>query len=220
MSQTQVPVWDLPVRVVHWGMAALLPCLWWTAENAEMRWHMRFGLLLLFLVLFRLAWGVLGSRTARFVTFVRRPTAALGYLLGRRGAVAPQIGHNPAGAWSVVALLAVLAMQLVTGLFAGDPYDGATGPLNHLVGVMRADWLTDWHHLLFDAVLVLVGIHLAAIGFYTLIRREVLIEPMFTGRRMVEKGVAGNEPAPAWRALLCAILAAMVVGWVASSPGV
>ncbi|MDJ0642428.1 MAG: cytochrome b/b6 domain-containing protein [Erythrobacter sp.] len=207
-----VDVWDLPVRLCHWAFALLVPAMWWTAENSEWGWHKRLGLLLLGLLLFRIVWGVVGSPTARFASFVRGPAAILAYLRsGSNGA----IGHNPLGAVSVVVLLLAMLVQVSLGLFAGDPFDGATGPLNPLVGVLTADMLTDWHETFFDAIVVLIGLHLAAIAYYAAIKRNNLIGPMIGGKRTVESDVVGNAPAM-WKAVLLSMaIAAGATAWIA-----
>ncbi|MEP0190579.1 MAG: cytochrome b/b6 domain-containing protein [Erythrobacter sp.] len=209
--ESNVRVWDLPVRVSHWGFALLVPAMWYTAEYSHWGWHKRFGLVLLGLLVFRFLCGCFGTRTARFVSFVKGPRAVLAYL---RGHGASGVGHTPIGALSVVALLLAMSVQVGMGLFAGDPYDGATGPLNILVGVETADWLTNTHEWFYWVVLGLVALHLAAIAFYTLIRRKKLIVPMITGKRQSD-AAQGNDP-EAWGTTLAGM--AMAVGvsiWVA-----
>ena len=178
-----------------------------------MGWHMRIGLALLFVLVFRILWGFLGSQTARFSSFIKGPAGVWNYLSGKT--IHNGIGHNPLGALSVIALLGILAAQVTLGLFAGDPFDGATGPLNDKVGVMTADWMTDWHETLFDAILALVAVHIAAICFYWVIKRNNLVTPMVTGKRGV--GVAGAQgitSVPVWRIGLCLSLAAALTAWV------
>jgi cytochrome b len=209
-----VRVWDLPVRICHWSFVALLPVLWWTAENSEMGWHMRAGTLLLALVMFRILWGFVGSSTARFTSFVKGPGAVITYLRSIRNEHGKVLGHNAAGGWSVVALLLVLGTQASLGLFAGDPFDGATGPLNDLVGVTTAGQLTDWHETLFNVILALVGLHIAAIAFYLLGLGDNLIRPMISGRRSAAELPSAMAPVSAWRALACAAVAAGVALWV------
>lgn len=211
--QHTVRVWDLPVRLCHWAFALLIPAMWWTAENSEWAWHKRLGLLLLGLLIFRITWGLVGSRTARFASFVRGPGAILSYL---RGETSGSIGHNPLGALSVVALLLAMLLQVSFGLFAGDPFDGATGPLNPLVGVMTADMLTDWHEAFFDVVVVLVGVHLAAIVFYAAVKRDNLIAPMVSGKRAVSNDTEGIAPTSLRAVLLAAAVAVGLVAWIAS----
>lgn len=221
MLTTRIRVWDLPVRICHWSFAILVPAMWWTAENGEMGWHMRLGIVLLALLVFRILWGFAGSSTARFVQFIRGPGKVLSYLVGRTKWPASAIGHNPAGGWSVVAMLSAMLAQVIFGLFAGDPYDGATGPLNEMVGVMTADMLTDWHHTFFYVVLALVALHLLAIAFYAGIKREDLVRPMVTGEREALGGVAGIRKVPAWRGLACAAISLALAWWVWSgAPGV
>lgn len=210
----RVRVWDLPVRICHWSFVVLVPIMWWTAENSEMRWHMRAGTLLLALLLFRILWGFFGSSTARFTSFVKGPGAVIAYLRGIWDKHGEVLGHNPAGGWSVVALLLVLSTQVTLGLFAGDPFDGATGPLNDLVGVSTAGQFTDWHELLFNVILALVGLHVAAIAFYLMGLGDNLIGAMISGKRDASEVPAAMAPVPAWRAFACAAVAAGVAAWV------
>lgn len=210
-SQTHIRIWDWPLRISHWGFALLIPAMWYTAEYSHWGWHKRLGLVLLGVLVFRILWGILGTRTARFASFVKGPGAVLNYLRGRGD---HGIGHSPLGALSVVALLSAMLAQVVMGLFAGDPYDGMTGPLNNLVSIATADWLTDTHKWFYWVVLGLVALHLAAIAFYTVIKRASLLGPMVTGSR-VSDGEEGNDT-PKLAAMLLAIsLAVGVAAWIA-----
>ncbi|WP_323982166.1 cytochrome b/b6 domain-containing protein [Novosphingobium aureum] len=216
-AANRVRLWDLPVRIVHWSFAGLIPALWWTAENDEMAWHMRLGTVLLGLLVFRILWGFAGSSTARFANFVRSPGAVFRYLasLFGKGPHALSIGHNAAGGWSVVALLGLMSLQVSLGLVAGDPDYGSAGPLNHLVGFEFAYDATEWHtELVFNLILVFVGLHLVAIAFYRIVRRDNIIAPMVTGSRPVPQGFTGMTPAPAWRILACALAALVLVAWI------
>lgn len=211
-----IRVWDWPVRLTHWSFALLIPALWWSAENSQWALHKRFGLALLGLLVFRVLWGFVGTRTARFASFVKGPGAVLAYLRGQAGAAAETIGHNPLGALSVLGLLGVMAVQVSTGLFAGDPYDGATGPLNPLVGVMTADAITEWHEWFYWVVLGMVALHLTAITFYAVAKQNDLISPMVSGRKIVKgQGVEDNGSAPLGRFVMAAGLAAGLVFWIA-----
>ncbi len=214
MSGTSVNIWDLPVRICHWSFVILIPALWWTAEEGEMGWHMRLGIVLLGLAVFRVLWGFAGSSTARFASFVRGPATVLAYLRSMNSPRDPIVGHNPLGGWSVLALLGAMLLQTGLGLFSGDPYDGATGPLNHLVGVMTADSLTEWHESFFNVLLALVGIHLLAVLFYLAVKRDNLVHPMVTGRRAMPGEAGGMQPVPAWRFLLCLLAAALFALWL------
>ena len=213
MATKPVKVWDWPVRVTHWSFALIVPAMWITAENSEWGWHTRLGHVLLGLLIFRVIWGFVGTDTARFATFVKGPAKVVAYL---RGGYDPkrELGHSPLGALAVLALLGVMSAQVGMGLFAGDPFDGATGPLNPLVGVLTADWLTDTHEWFVYVVFAMIGLHLAAIGFYGVARMQNLIGPMVTGtgEKMIE--TEGNsDPSPI--ALIGAVtVSAGVAAWV------
>lgn len=206
-----VRVWDPLLRLTHWSFALLVPAMWWTAENSKWALHRRLGLVLLGLLVFRVLWGFLGPETARFRQFVTGPRAVLAYL---REGKANAIGHSPLGGWSTLALIGAMLLQVSLGLFAGDPYDGMTGPLNPLVGVMLADTITELHETFFWLVAGLIGLHLAAITFYAA-KGDDLLSPMVGGNRPPMAGVAGIGPVPWARALLACGLAAGLALWVA-----
>lgn len=207
-----VTVWDPLIRITHWSFALLIPAMWWTAENSKWALHRQIGLVLLGLLAFRVLWGFLGPETARFSQFVKGPRAVLAYL---RGGAGHTIGHSPLGGWSTLALLSAMLAQVGMGLFAGDPYDGMTGPLNPLVGVMVADAITELHETFFWVVAALVGLHLAAITFYA-VKGDDLLSPMVSGDRPPLPGVAGIGPMPWGRGLVAIALAAGFAIWVAS----
>src|SRR6188768_713072 len=116
-SRARIRVWDVPTRLTHWLFVLLVVFSWWTAETSRMEWHRWSGYTLLGLVIFRIYWGFAGGSTARFSEFVRGPRAIAGYLKGGWTEVP---GHNPLGALNVIALLGLLAAQVVLGLFAVD----------------------------------------------------------------------------------------------------
>ncbi len=210
---SRIGVWDLPVRAFHWLLVVLVPLQWWTAEEEMMDLHILLGQLVLFLILFRLIWGLIGSSTARFAGFVRGPRAVLAYLRGR---LPPAVGHNPLGALSVLAMLALLCVQVGLGLFASDEDGLYSGPLAHWVGADMSEELAEWHERNFDVLMVVVGLHVAAILFYLLVRRDNLVAPMVTGAREGRAGDPAMAPAPVWRLLLAAGAAAGLTWWIAS----
>jgi cytochrome b len=168
---------------------------------------------LLGLLVFRVLWGFLGPETARFAQFVKGPKAVLAYLRGDRGA-GPSIGHSPLGGWSTLVLLGTMLLQVSLGLFAGDPFDGTTGPLNKLVGVRLADTITELHETVFWVIAGLVALHLAAICYYAA-RGDDLLSPMVGGNRPPMEGLAGIGPMPWARGLLACGLAGGLALWVA-----
>lgn len=207
-------VWDPLLRLVHWSFPLLIPAMWWTAENDKWALHKRLGLVLLGLLVFRLLWGFLGPETARFAQFVKGPKVVLAYLRSGTGKSAHHIGHSPLGGWSSMVLLGAMLFQVSLGLFAGDPFDGTTGPLNALVGVGLADTITEVHETFFWVIAGLIALHLAAICFYA-VKGDDLLSPMVGGNRPPREGVSGIGPVPWVRGLLACGLAAGLALWVA-----
>lgn len=210
-----VRLWDLPVRLVHWSFALLIPVLWWTAEKGDLTLHAKIGLVMLGLVVFRLLWGLVGSSTARFTTFVRGPGTIRAYLAGlKAGTGAPVVGHNPLGGLSVVALLGLLALQVGLGLFAQDTDAMASGPLNFLVSWDTARAASGLHGLAFNLIVAFIVLHLAAIAWYRLVKKDDLVRPMVTGRKAYAVPVTAPRIAPLWKALIVALVAAAFTVWI------
>lgn len=207
----RVRVWDLPTRLFHWLLVLLFGFSWWSAENHEMAWHYRSGTLLLVLLVFRLIWGVIGGSTARFAHFAPTPGRFAAYF--RKDPEAPhRAGHNPLGALSVIALLALMLIQVGTGLFAGDTDGLESGPLNYLVDFDQGQTAADIHEVSFNVLLPLAGLHVLAILYYLVVRRRNLVGPMITGS---DKAVSADSvlvPAAWWKFAL-AVIVALAVGW-------
>jgi cytochrome b len=215
--QEMTRVWDLPVRVFHWSLAALVALSWASAQNGYMKVHLWSGLSLLTLLLFRLAWGFVGSTTARFSDFVGGPARALAHLRGTlRGERQVHAGHNPAGGLMVMALLVVLLAQAGTGLFANDGLR-FNGPLAAQISSGLSDRLSSLHGMVFNVILLLVWLHIVAVLFYRCVRGENLIAAMIGGRkpRPEVPADARLEFAPHRRALLWLVLAAALVYGIA-----
>lgn len=214
----KVPVWDVPTRLFHWLLVALIGFSWWSAEQGGLwlDYHMWSGYAVLTLVLFRILWGFAGSTHARFGDFVRGPRTILAHvatLHRRRGAI--HDGHNPLGGWMVLGLLAVVLFQATTGLFANDDIF-TQGPLASTVSKSTSDWLTRLHKQNFDLILILAAVHVAAAVFYLLYKRENLIGAMITGRKTLPPGVAGRPRTTAslWLAVVLLGLCAGAVYWL------
>lgn len=190
---TRIAVWDVPVRIFHWTIVGLITTSWVAADQGFMRVHLWSGSALLALLLFRLAWGIFGSTTARFSDFVRSPRAVFGYLRALAGADKPRYaGHNPAGGWMVVSLLGILGAQVATGLFANDGLK-FMGPLALHVTADTSDRLTTLHGWLFNILLLLIYLHVVAVFFYLFVHRENLIAPMLTGKKLRHHVPEGRE---------------------------
>ncbi len=222
-SPAEVPirVWDLPTRLFHWVLAASLVGSIVSAKvgGQAMVLHFRLGYLALALLLFRVLWGLVGGRWSRFASFVRGPSTLWRYLRGRhRPEEGLDVGHSPLAALSVLALLAVLALQVGSGLVADDEIANV-GPLNRYVSGALASWMTGWHKSWGQWILIgLVVLHLAAIAFYRFVRGRDLVSPMISGDKPLPPGVPGSADAAPQRllALLVAAACAACAYWVAS----
>ena len=219
---TKVPVWDWPTRAFHWILVVLIIVAWYSAKFAEnaMDYHMRAGIGIIGLVLFRILWGFVGGEHARFASFLRGPGTVLRYAGEMLRPNSPRhLGHNPMGAWSVVAMLLCLAVQAGTGLFANDDIS-TEGPLYRLVSKETSDFMTRIHHFNINILYVLIGVHLAAIFFYLLKKGENLIRPMITGSKDWHDAAAGkNARGSSITAIVLIIVVAAVVYYVVKKPG-
>jgi cytochrome b len=193
----------------------LFAALWWTGETEQLDLHRDAGFILLGLVIFRLIWGFVGSSTARFSDFLRGPKAIGAYLgdliRGRTDRAA--IGHNPLGGWSVAAMLALLAAELTLGLFTVDVDGDQPGPLARFISFDQGRTVAQWHQWVFNGLLALIGLHLAAIAFYAFVKRDNLIGPMLTGAKRHAGDAAPMRPAPLWR-LAVAVVASIGLAWL------
>lgn len=213
-------IWDVPVRLVHGCFIVLIPALWWTANVGMVDLHKKIGLIMLALIVFRLGWGLVGSSTARFATFVHGPKAIRAYIqtLRRTDSATPAVavvGHNPLGGLSVIALLAILAGQVSLGLVAQDTDGVASGPLNHLVSWDVAVAAGKLHGALFYALLSFIALHVLAILYYRIVKGDDLVTAMVTGRRAFDTATRAPVIAPVWRAAFVAALAVALAVWIA-----
>ena len=201
-------VWDLPTRTFHWALFGLIIAMaatGLTGGNA-MAWHFRFGYAVLSLLLFRLVWGLIGGRWSRFASFIYSPGTVLQYLRGQ-GRPEHSVGHNPLGAGSVFALLFFLFAQVGTGLFSDDDI-AASGPLSKFVSNAMVSSLTGYHKNIGKYVLLaLVLLHIAAIVFYLVKKKENLIGPMLHGDKSLANRVENSRDDGRSRALALAVFA-------------
>lgn len=216
------PVWDSAIRVFHWLLVLFIPLQWLLLEFEDpleewgidaLIWHARIGYSVLFLLCFRLLWGVWGTDTARFQQFIRAPKIVWRYArqLFQQNAPA-QLGHNPLGGWMVLLLLLLLGMQVGTGLFAVEDI-AFSGPLSALVSEDVAELLTELHEENFNILLAAIVLHIGAIIFYRFYKKQNLLSPMLRGQSLHINGVS-NSPL-SWRALCIAGSSALVfVAWL------
>jgi len=191
-------VWDAPVRVFHWLMVLSFAGAWLTAESERWRLvHVTLGYTMLGLVAFRIVWGLVGTRHARFASFVRGPRAAWAHLRGMfSSAHENTAGHNPAGALAIVAML---ALTLAAGATGWARYSGIGGHL-----------MEEAHELAANGLLLLVGLHLAGVVAVSLLHKRNLVRAMVSGRAVVppREGIRS-----AWRSVAVLLLAAVLGFW-------
>jgi cytochrome b len=221
IGASAVRVWDLPTRLFHWLLALTIVGSVASAKigGNAMVWHFRFGFLVLGLLGFRLLWGLVGGRWSRFTSFFYGPGAVLRYLRGQsRPGEHHDVGHSPLGSLSVFALLAVLALQVTTGLVADDEIANV-GPLNRFVSGALAGKATHWHKDYGQwLVLALVALHVAAVVYYLMRRNINLVRPMIDGDKALPHGTPHSTDSASTRllALVLAALCAAGAAWVAS----
>lgn len=211
MTQRPVKVWDLPLRLFHWLLLIAVVGALISIQIKAMDWHGRFGLAVLGLLVFRLVWGIVGSTHARFWSFAPGPVQLWRYLRGQWHG----LGHNPLGALSVFAILGVLLFQAITGLFADDVI-AYSGPLRRAISSDLASQLTSWHMRMEWVIYGLIALHIAAIAFHELIKRERLVKPMVTGRKNSDEPAATDARGGGWIAFTIAVLIAVAAVWVAN----
>lgn len=213
MNKRTIRIWDLPVRIFHWALVALLTGVFVTGQIGGnlIVWHGRIGVAICGLLAFRLVWGFVGSTYARFSHFVPGPGRVLAYLRGQWQGV----GHNPLGALSVLGLLTVLIFQVVSGLMGNDDI-AFEGPLYAAVSKSTSDWLTSLHRQNVWLIGGLVVMHVLAIVFYARVKKDNLIKPMITGVKEVDdphvKPAQGGGLVP----FIAALAVAAVTVWGAS----
>ena len=208
-----VPVWDGLLRAFHWALVLLVGTAIATglAGGDWMAWHARAGQAIAALLALRLSWGLWGSRYARFAQFWPTPSRLTAYLRGRWQG----LGHNPLGALSVLAVLALLLFQVGSGLLANDEI-AFTGPWAGAIDEELSLALTSWHRLTSNFLYAWMGLHLVAIGVHAVVKRRPLLRAMWTGRRPGDSAAAAAR-VPAWRVGL-SLLLAVAAGAIATAP--
>lgn len=209
-------VWDLPLRLAHWGLALAVGGAFvsdWIGGSA-FAVHVACGASALGLVLFRLAWGCVGPRHARFADFVRGPRAVLASLPDlSRGAHRRRAGHTPLGGWMALLLLGLVGTQACLGLFANDEISHA-GPLYGYVGGHWSNRLSAWHARIAWVILGTVALHVAAALYYRIALGDDLVGPLVTGYKRGVGAAAAVGRQRIGLALLIATLIAMLLLWL------
>jgi len=194
----KVLIWDAPVRVFHWLMVLSFAGAYLTAESERWRLvHVTLGYTMAGLVAFRVLWGFVGTRHARFSSFVRGPAAAASYLRGlARGRSEQVAGHNPAGALAIVALLAMTVVVTAAGWVTYNDVGG--------------EWLEELHEGAANVMLTIVGVHIAGVLLGSWLHRDNLVGAMLTGRKLARPEDAVRS---AWRSVAVLMLVAVAGFW-------
>lgn len=208
----QVLVWDLPTRAFHWLLVIAMAGAYLSGEVGGnwLVWHARIGLFIAGLIFFRLTWGLVGSTYARFSTFIHGPAGIRRYLSGQWQG----LGHNPLGALSVIGLLLLVSLQITSGLFATNDDTGFAGPFYVWISNAAGSLATRAHHKILNVLLLLIGLHIAAILFYAHVKKHNLVKPMLTGHTPSETGE--NAQGGGWIAFVIALGIALAGTFLAS----
>ncbi|MFC3095971.1 cytochrome B [Alteromonas sediminis] len=218
MDQQTQTIWDIPVRICHWAIVLLVIAQWVTAELLDdaIQWHAWFGYGLLGVVVFRLLWGFIGSRYARFGQFLASPKTVLHYLVATfKGEAPTYTGHNPLGGWMALFLLLVLLVQSITGLFMTDEIF-FSAPYFSAVSSDVQSLMNTLHHQAFTVIQIAVLLHVIAALIYVFVKKQPIIKAMVTGKKPTpESGISHDY----WLKLIvsiiviCVLLYLTVVVW-------
>ncbi len=218
-ERRETVVWDVATRVFHWSLVTLVAInLFFISPEGGVANVIHFvaGFAIAGLLVFRLAWGFIGSPRSRFADFVRRWPTVRDYVARLRRLAPPHsVGHNPLGGWMIIVLLSTLSVMVLTGLFAASRH--AAGPLAHLLPAALAGTVGAIHSLFANILILLIVAHVAGVVVDWLLTRDNLVRAMFTGRKKLAPDEAAAEPkvAPAWRAAVIGLIALIVAGVLA-----
>lgn len=218
---TERLVWDLPLRLFHWLLVCSLSASWITAKiGYDVRqYHVWLGFWMIGLLTFRVVWGFIGPRHARFASFFPRPRLLLAHIRESfRGRARPSAGHNPVGGLMVFALLILIAVQAISGLFVDDDIFYA-GPYASTASESLTDVMSTIHHNIINVILALVAAHIAAVIYFSVLRKQALIRAMLTGRKSADVVSAQEEISGSriWLAITIVIVVTAVIinlSWV------
>ena len=191
-------VWDMPVRVFHWVLALCFAGAWLTSESEYWKlWHVSFGYSMALLIAFRLVWGLVGTRYARFMQFVRGPAAVKAYFISYlQGKPQHHVGHNPAGALAILAIIGTVLVTVASGYAAYEEIGG--------------DWLSGIHEAMASLLMGIVVLHIAAVLLTSVFHKENLVRAMLTGKKLILPGEAIKT---SWTALGLLLLCALAGLW-------
>ncbi|MEP3197281.1 MAG: cytochrome b/b6 domain-containing protein [Lentilitoribacter sp.] len=209
-STAKVKVWDVYIRIFHWLLLICILVSFISFRLDEMDIHFISGHCVLALLIFRVIWGVIGSRTALFHTFIKGPGAILNYVKNPSSEkFKGMIGHSPIAALSVIAMLVVILVQVGTGLISDDEIL-LQGPLAKYVSGDMSYQATTYHGINAKLIIGLIVLHLAAIAFYRFIKKDNIVKPMVSGQKEVTEDYAEKVPPLDEKKLIVAAMAILV----------
>jgi len=205
-------VWDLPLRIFHWLFGLSIIGAWIAIETREEQLHIYIGYFIIILLIFRIFWGIWGTTHSQFRHFIPTPQKIRGYLYSLvNGGSKETVGHNPLGSLMAFLMLAIVALQVGTGLFLeGDVW---SGPYRHAIESDTVHELENIHELTFSIIQTLIVIHIVAVLGYWLLKKQNLVLPMITGKKRAEV-VAEGEEIKSSKLLLALVTLACVTGLV------
>ncbi len=208
-------VWDLPVRLFHWLLALSLVLQWLTAEVLEnaMDLHFYLGYFTIGLIIFRIIWGFIGPKYARFDSFLAGPKAMFTYLNSlKSSSYTPPVGHNPVGGLMLPVVLVLVAIQGITGLFTSDDIVHS-GPYYHTASEGLQEVLQWLHHQIFHILWIFIAIHICVIFWYKFALKHDLIKPMFHGKKAVSErqSIAHSQLV---KAFILMVIVAVFIYWL------
>ena len=209
-------VWDIPVRLFHWLLVLCIAAQWFTAEQGEdwLEWHFYIGYFTIGLIVYRIIWGFVGTRYAKFVDFIPSPKSLMAWLKGTSN---DYVGHPPLGALMVLFLLLVILLQGISGLFTTDDIF-TDGPWREVLSSQMQDY-ADWlHGNLFTLIQIAAAIHIGAAFYYLLVKKSNLISPLITGNKRVtaDQGIPSSKLLTA--VIVLAIVAVLIYLMVSLAP--
>lgn len=205
VGMKQYLIWDLPTRIFHWLLVVTLLALWYTSENELIELHIKCGYFALSLIVFRIVWGVVGTRHAKFHAFFPTPSRLKRFLVDKHESP----GHNPLGALMIILMILLIGLQAMSGLFINDDVF-SSGPYYGVLSSELESLMNTIHHNAFDFILIASVIHIAAIVYYRVVKKRNLVKPMITGKKNQDE-VKEHDSIPDSK-LITFIICAAVVG--------
>lgn len=170
-QKQSVLVWDVPIRIFHWLLVVSFAGAWLTSESeAQQMIHYAFGYSACTLVLFRIIWGIVGTRYARFSQFIKGPAETIRHIkLLMTGSEHSSLGHNPAGAIAMISLMILILLIGLTGYWSVKEFLG--------------DFMSEAHETISNITLVIVAIHVGAAIIMSFLQKENLVKSMVSGKK-------------------------------------